>query len=97
MASRGKHQSSCKDGKKSIKFIESINGVQAVIIGMSLGGKSIGKNNSAGHLKLQREEETGFKAVLQTSKGVQEIFIKIEKGFKESVEKEIKARFKTKA
>ena len=55
--------------------------------------KSIGKNNYAGYVKLQREEETGFKAVLQTSKGVQEIFIKIKKGFKETVKKEIKSKF----
>ena len=93
MTNRGRHQSSCKDGKKTIKYLESLNGVIAVIIGMSLGGKSIGKNNSAGYVKLQREEETGFKALLQTSKGVQEIFIKIEKGFKESIKKEIKSKF----
>ncbi len=93
MKKRGRHQSSCKDGKNTIKYLESLSGVSAVIIGMSLGGKSIGKNNSAGYLKLQREEETGFKALLQTSKGVQEIFIKIEKGFKEAIKKEIKSKF----
>ena len=32
-------------------------------------------------------------ALLQTSKGVQEIFIKIEKGFKEAIKKEIKSKF----
>ena len=93
MPKRGRHQTSCKDGKKTISLIESLAGVNAVVIGMSLGGKSIGRNKSAGYLKLQREEENGFKAVLQTSKGVQEVFILVDKTLKDRVKKEIEKLF----
>lgn len=93
MSKRGRHQTSCKEGKRTILLIEAIPGVSAVIIGMSLGGKSVGKNKSDGYLKLQREEESGFKAVLQTSKGVQEIFIMVEKELKPSVKKKIEEIF----
>jgi len=91
---RGRHQSSCKDGKKSIKKIESLPGVHGVIIGFSIGGKSIGQGKSAGDVKLQRIVEGGIKGVLQTSKGVQEIFVRVDVGkeieMKSLIEKELK-------
>ena len=93
MPTRGRHKSSCKDGRKTIAYLESLKSVQAVIIGMSIGGKSIGKGNSPGFLKIQREEQSGFKAVLQTSKGVQEVFIKVETKDKVKFKKEIKEKF----
>ena len=55
-----------------------------MIIGHSIGGKSIGRNATEGAFKLQREEEGGFKGVLQTSRGIQEIFIRIREGEKET-------------
>ena len=93
MTIKGRHQSSCKDGKKSIKYIKSIQGVSAVIIGISVGGKSIGKNKTAGHVKIQREEEAGLKAILQTSKGIQEIFIKTDPQLKSEIKKIITSYF----
>ncbi len=93
MSNRGRHQSSCKDGKKTLRYLESIKEVDAVIIGLSIGGKSIGKNKSAGYLKLQREEKSGFKALLQTSKGVQEVFIKIKDENKKEFKEKIAIKF----
>lgn len=74
---RGRHQSTDKDGKKTIAGIESIPGVTAVVIGRSIGGKSIGRGRRVGDFKLQAEVPGGFKGVLQTSKGIQEIFIRV--------------------
>jgi hypothetical protein len=77
---RGRHQSSCKDGKRTIKRIEALDEVIGVIIGHSYGGRSIGQGRSSGDIKLQRISEGGIKAVLQTSKGVQELFIRVSTG-----------------
>lgn len=77
---RGRHQSTDKDGKKTIARIESISGVTGVVIGRSIGGKSIGRGGAAGDFKLQAEVPGGFKGVLQTSRGIQEIFIRVSKG-----------------
>ena len=93
MTKRGRHQTTCKHGKKTISLIEAIPGVTAVIIGMSLGGKSIARTKPDGFLKLQREEENGFKALLQTSKGVQEVFIMVDKTFKKEVKEKIEKLF----
>ena len=76
---RGRHQSTDKTGKKTIARIEHIPGVTAVIIGRSIGGKSIARGRAVGDFKLQGEVPAGFKGVLQTSKGIQEIFIRVPK------------------
>ena len=60
-------------------------GVIGVIIGRSYGGKSLGKNSATGALKIQRPEPGGLKAVTQTAKGLQEIFIRIESGREDAV------------
>jgi hypothetical protein len=89
---RGRHQSSCKDGKRTIQRIENIPAVIGVIIGHSFGGRSIGQGRAPGDLKLQRIIEGGIKAVLQTSKGVQEIFIRVETGSEQSVKDLIESK-----
>lgn len=76
---RGRHRSTDKTGKKTIAAIESIPGVTAVLIGRSIGGKSIARGRAVGDFKLQGEVPAGFKGVLQTSKGIQEIFIRVPK------------------
>ncbi len=63
-----------------MKKIESIEGVVGVIIGRSYGGKSLGKNSATGSVKIQRNQPGGLKAVTQTAKGLQELFIRIESG-----------------
>ncbi len=65
--------------------VEALPGVVGVIIGRSYGGKSLGKQNRTGSLRIQRREEGGLKAVTQTSKGLQEIFIRIEEGCEDRV------------
>ena len=79
---RGAHRSTTKKAQRTLDRIESFSSVEAVIIGHSLGGKSLGRGASEGLFKIQREEDGGFKGVLQTSKGIQEIFIRVKAGQK---------------
>lgn len=76
MPSRGRHQTTSKECKKVIDKIESMDGVVGVIIGRSYGGKSLGQNSPTGRVKIQRPAPGGLKAVTQTAKGVQELFIR---------------------
>ena len=72
---RGRHRSTDKEGKDAIARLESIPGVTAVIIGRSMGGKSVGRARAVGYFKLQSEVAGGFSGVLQTSRGIQEIIV----------------------
>ena len=63
-----------------MRRIEAIDGVVAVIIGRSYGGKSLGAGSRTGAVKIQREVPGGLKAVTQSAKGLQEIFIRTEEG-----------------
>ena len=60
--------------------IEAMAGVTGVIIGRSYGGKSLGSECRTGSIRLQRKVPGGLKAVTQSAKGLQEIFIRIEAG-----------------
>lgn len=86
---RGSHKSATKKVKRVLAKIEDLSSVEAVIIGQSIGGKSLGRGASEGQFKIQREEEAGFKGAIQSSKGIQEIFIRVKAGKKEVFEKEI--------
>ncbi len=77
---RGRHRSSDKEGKRTIARLMSIPGVTAVVIGRSYGGKSLGRDRAVGDFKLQAKVRGGLKGVLQTSKGIQEIFIQVAEG-----------------
>ena len=72
-----------------IKKIELLDGVGGVIIGRSYGGKSLGKNGKTGEIRVQREVSGGLKAVTQTSKGLQELFIRTDEGVAVTVWKRI--------
>lgn len=72
-----------------IEKIESVDGVIGVIIGMSYGGKSLGKNQPTGAIKVQRIEKGGIKAATQSAKGLQELFIRTEAGREQAVALEI--------
>lgn len=78
MPSRGRHQSTSKECRITLKKIEAMDGVIGVIIGRSYGGKSLGAANRTGGIKVQRKQSGGIKAVTQTAKGIQEIFIRTE-------------------
>ncbi|MBK1878687.1 hypothetical protein [Pelagicoccus mobilis] len=84
MPSRGRHQSTSKECQRAIEKIEALEGVVGVIIGRSYGGKSLGGSRT-GAIKIQRQQPGGFKAVTQTAKGLQELFIRIETGCEEQV------------
>lgn len=85
MPSRGRHRSTSKEGQQVLRRVEAMDGVIAVIIGRSYGGKSLGSSVRTGAIRVQRKVPGGLKAVIQSSKGLQEIFIRTESGAEESV------------
>lgn len=91
MPSRGRHQSTSPECRRLIVRIEDIPGVKGVILGHSYGGKSLGRHQSTGSFKIQRPENNGFKAAMQTAKGLQEFFILVETGAEAQVEKALQA------
>lgn len=66
-----------------------MEGVVAVIIGRSYGGKSLGKGCATGAIKVQRRISGGLKAVTQSEKGLQEIFIRTEPGAEDRISEAI--------
>lgn len=89
MPSRGRHQSSSKECLATLRKIEAMEGVIGVIIGRSYGGKSLGQSSRTGSIKIQRKQLGGLKAVTQTARGLQEIFIRIENGREADIEEAI--------
>ena len=89
MPSRGRHQSTSKETLQTLKKIEGLAGVVGVIIGRSYGGKSLGKNGRTGAVKIQRKQPGGLKAVAQTAKGLQELFIRTREGAEDEVKEAI--------
>ncbi len=85
MPSRGRHQSTSKECQRIIKKIEALEGVIGVIIGRSYGGKSLGQSHTTGSIKIQRQVSGGLKAVTQSQKGLQEIYIRTEAGMEDSI------------
>jgi len=76
MPRRGRHQSTSKEGQVLIQRIEALPGVNGVIIGRSYGGKSLGAGARTGSIRIQREVPGGLKAVMQSARGLQELFIR---------------------
>ncbi len=74
-----------------MRKIEALDGVVAVIIGRSYGGKSLGQGIPTGGVKVQRKISGGLKAVTQSAKGLQEIFIRTEAGREDQVAQAILA------
>ncbi|GHC43750.1 hypothetical protein [Roseibacillus persicicus] len=89
MPSRGRHQSTSKECRILLKRIEALEGVVGVIIGRSYGGKSLGKGSATGSLRIQRTVSGGLKAVMQSEKGLQEIYIRTLAGKEEEVAKSL--------
>jgi 2-keto-3-deoxy-L-rhamnonate aldolase RhmA len=85
MPSRGRHQSSSKECHQVMRRIEAMDGVVGVIIGRSYGGKSLGVGSRTGSMKVQRKVSGGLKAVTQSEKGLQEIFIRTEPGMEDAI------------
>ena len=76
-----------------IRKIEAIHGVTGVIIGHSFGGKSLGAQSATGSIRLQRPVPGGLKAVMQSAKGLQEIFIRCDSGCEEAVAHVVNEQF----
>ncbi|HKK19616.1 MAG TPA: hypothetical protein VJ952_13135, partial [Opitutales bacterium] len=55
----------------------------------SYGGKSLGRHAQTGAVKIQRSESGGLKAVTQSAKGLQELFIRVQEGKEEAVKARI--------
>lgn len=72
-----------------MRKIEALDGVVGVIIGRSYGGKSLGAGGWTGAVKIQRKVAGGLKAVMQSAKGLQEIFIRTETGREEGISEKI--------
>lgn len=85
MPSRGRHQSTSKECKAVMKRIEAMDGVVGIIIGRSYGGKSLGQGSTTGAVKIQRKVSGGIKAVMQSEKGLQEIYIRTETGTEDAI------------
>lgn len=68
-----------------MRRIEALDGVIGVIIGRSYGGKSLGTGSSTGSIKIQRKVSGGLKAVTQSTKGLQELFIRTEAGKEDAI------------
>ena len=68
-----------------MKRIEALPGVTGVIIGRSYGGKSLGRSSRTGAIRIQRQVPGGLKAVTQSAKGLQEIFIRSEPGMEDEI------------
>jgi hypothetical protein len=68
-----------------MRKIEALDGVVGVIIGRSYGGKSLGQGSSTGAIKVQRKVSGGLKAVTQSSKGLQELFIRTTEGAEDRI------------
>lgn len=90
MPSRGRHQSTSKECQRAIAKIEAMPGVIGVIIGRSYGGKSLGQENATGSIRIQRPVSGGLKAVTQTEKGLQELFIRTAAGKEDEITEAIK-------
>lgn len=85
MPSRGRHQSTSKECRVLIKKIEALEGVTGLIIGRSYGGRSLGRGGATGMIRVQREVPGGVKAVMQSEKGLQEVYIRTEEGMASEV------------
>jgi len=68
-----------------MRKIEGMTGVIGVIIGRSYGGKSLGQGAATGSIRVQRKVPGGLKAVTQSAKGLQELFIRTEAGMEDPV------------
>ena len=91
MTSRGRHQTTSKECQKTLVKIEAMEGVIGVIIGRSYGGKSLGKGMTTGSIRIQRKVSGGLKAVTQSEKGLQEIFIRTSAEMRDSVAEAVSA------
>jgi hypothetical protein len=93
MARRGRHQSTCSAGKRTIKWLEGLPGVTGTSLSITHGGKSIGKDRPVGFVKLQRSQQSRIKGILMCSYGAQEIVIYAEPEYHEAIRQQVIEEF----
>jgi hypothetical protein len=71
---RGKHRSSCKDGERTLRWLESLPEVEKVILNHTRG---CSHRFPPGHLRFQQAKQGGLTASLHVSYGVTNLFIGI--------------------
>ena len=91
MPKRGRHQSTSSETRRMLNRIEALDGVVGVVIGHSYGGKSLGRHGKTGAVKVQGKRPGGLKAVTQSAKGLQEIFIITKPNSEDLIAEQIKA------
>ena len=91
MPKRGRHQSTSSETRRTLNRIESLDGVIGIVIGHSYGGKSLGRHGRTGAVKMQGKRPGGLKAVTQSTKGIQELFILTKPGQEDLIAEQIKA------
>jgi hypothetical protein len=72
---RGKHQSITADLKKSIRWLESIEGVTKIVIGLS---EACRHKYPPGHLRFKSDANGGIKINAYSGNGVVNMFIRID-------------------
>jgi hypothetical protein len=88
--SRGRHQSTSKECQQVLKKIEALDGVLGAIIGRSYGGKSLGRTDRTGAVRIQRRQPGGLKGRHAVrAKGLQELFIRVAEGREDAIEEAI--------
>lgn len=90
---RGRHRSTSREGRDSIKIIEGIPGVIGVTLGQADGRKGVGASKPVGYVKVQRETPGGLRALLKGSYAAHDLFIMIEQGQIDAVRKAILEHF----
>lgn len=89
---RGKHTSLDKNLKKSIKWLESVEGVQKIVLGFS---EACRHKYAPGHLRYKMDADGGIKINGYSGNGVVDIFIRISPiSLREQVKSQIFDKFK---
>tara|TARA_R110002110_G_scaffold415856_3_gene658435 strand:- start:16427 stop:16699 length:273 start_codon:yes stop_codon:yes gene_type:complete len=89
---RGKHKSLDKDLKKSIRWLESVAGVQKIVIGLS---EACRHKYAPGHLRFKMDVDAGITLNGYSGNGVVNLFVRINPtSEREQVKLKIKAYFR---
>jgi hypothetical protein len=75
MSKKGKHKSLDKSLKPVIAWLESLDIVERIILGIS---EACRHTYSPGHLKYQGDTEAGIRLNAYSGKGVTKIFVRVE-------------------
>lgn len=88
---KGRHTTTGKALKPSIKWLESFPEVEKVVLSLS---ESCRTTYPPGHLRYTRDTPAGVKLVGHSDNGIINIFVKVSKENKDKILKEIEKKFK---